>query len=199
MRVGRVNIQVGASQPKDKGKKKAEAALSVNSQEEIARITKTIKKNQERKRQRAHEVEQTKDAYHRFVQLQSLGRRMVQEQSTKATEKRTKNRNDRRPQPEMTPPLEVPMDPLDQIQPEHMTLSAELPDFEGDQAMSCEEQVDQVSPRRYEQETPLEQIRTEALQEQEDTMMKETSAQEKVQALVEEPQRKAEARKEQGV
>ena len=33
----------------------------------------------------------------------------------------------------MTPPLEVPMDSLDQIRPEHMTLSAELPDFEGDQ------------------------------------------------------------------
>ena len=32
----------------------------------------------------------------------------------------------------MTPPLAVPMDSLDQIHPEHMTLSAELPDFTGD-------------------------------------------------------------------
>ena len=94
----------------------------------------------------------------------------------------------------MTTPLEVPMDPLNQIQPEHMTLSAELPDFEGDQAMSCKEQVDQVSSRRYEQETPREPNRTEALQEQEDTRVKETSAQEKVQVPVKEPQRRTEAR-----
>ena len=42
----------------------------------------------------------------------------------------------------MTPPLEVPMDPLDEIHPEHMTISAELPDFEGDQ----EHEVQQTEP-----------------------------------------------------
>ena len=50
----------------------------------------------------------------------------------------------------MTPPLEVPMDSLDQIRPEHMTLSAELPDFEGNQEVMSTQNVPPSPPVTHE-------------------------------------------------
>lgn len=66
----------------------------------------------------------------------------------------------------MTPPLEVPMDLLDEINPEHMTISAELPHFEGDQGIHQEEQVDQRSPRLEEATAPQVHANQESLQVQ---------------------------------
>ena len=77
-------------------------------------------------------MDQTRDAYHRFVQLQGLGKKLSKQQTKRAAERRTKQKNDARQAPKVTPPLAVPIDSLDQIRLEHMTLSSELPDFEGD-------------------------------------------------------------------
>ena len=69
VRIRNVHIKVGASQPKTKGKKKMEATTTINTEEEAEKIAKEIRKSHVKKKRNVQEVDQTRDAYHRFTQL----------------------------------------------------------------------------------------------------------------------------------
>ena len=52
VRIGNVCIEVGASQPKTKGKKKVEATTTINTEEEAEKIAKEIRKSHVKKKRK---------------------------------------------------------------------------------------------------------------------------------------------------
>ena len=52
MRIENVPIEVGASQPKAKGKKKMETTTTINTEEEAEKIAKEIRKSHAKKKRR---------------------------------------------------------------------------------------------------------------------------------------------------